>query len=76
MDPFISKWMPFPIWTAFRLADREITTTDNVRETADEYDRDSAADFALWKRRPEDGDNFGNLHGEKAVLAGISNAVL
>ena len=42
-----------------RLADREITTTDNVRETADEYDRDSAADFALWKaRRPEDGDNF------------------
>ena len=42
-----------------RLADREITTSDNVRETSDEYDRDSAADFALWKaRRPEDGENF------------------
>ena len=43
-----------------RLADREITT--NVpRESSDEYDRDSAADFALWKaRRPEDGDNFWN----------------
>jgi cysteinyl-tRNA synthetase len=42
-----------------RLADREITTSDNVRETSDEYDRDSAADFALWKaRRPEDGGKF------------------
>ena len=42
-----------------RLADREITTSNDVREISDEYDRDSAADFALWKaRRPEDGDNF------------------
>jgi len=42
-----------------RLADREITTSDVSRESSDEYDRDSAADFALWKaRRPEDGDNF------------------
>lgn len=42
-----------------RLADREITTSDNVRETSDEYDRDSAADFALWKaRKSEDGENF------------------
>ena len=42
-----------------RLADREITTSNNVREISDEYDRDSAADFALWKaRRSEDGDNF------------------
>ena len=41
-----------------RLADREITT-GTERESSDEYDRDSAADFALWKaRRPEDGDNF------------------
>jgi len=31
------------------------------RESSDEYDRDSAADFALWKaRRPEDGENFWN----------------
>ena len=44
-----------------RLADREITTSAPVRETSDEYDRDSAADFALWKaRRPEDGENFWN----------------
>lgn len=42
-----------------RLAEREITTSTAVRENSDEYDRDSAADFALWKaRRPEDGDNF------------------
>ena len=42
-----------------RLADREITTSDNVREISDEYDRDSAADFALWKaRKSEDGENF------------------
>ena len=42
-----------------RLSDREITTSDNVREISDEYDRDSAADFALWKaRKSEDGENF------------------
>jgi len=42
-----------------RLADREITTSETDRETSDEYDRDTAADFALWKaRRPEDGENF------------------
>ena len=42
-----------------RLADREIRASDASRESSDEYDRDSAADFALWKaRRPEDGDNF------------------
>ena len=44
-----------------RLADREITTSSADRESSDEYDRDSAADFALWKaRRSEDGDNFWN----------------
>ena len=42
-----------------RLADREITTSATERESSDEYDRDSAADFALWKaRRPEDGENY------------------
>lgn len=42
-----------------RLANREITTTDTNRESSDEYDRDSAADFALWKaRREEDGGNY------------------
>ncbi|MCC6356492.1 MAG: cysteine--tRNA ligase [Verrucomicrobiae bacterium] len=48
-----------------RLADRQITTgqhapaTETDREEADEYARDSAADFALWKaRKPEDGPNF------------------
>ena len=41
-----------------RLADRR-STSDTNRETSDEYDRDSAADFALWKaRRPEDGENY------------------
>lgn len=42
-----------------RLADREITTNAGERETSDEYDRGSAADFALWKaRKPEDGENY------------------
>ena len=48
-----------------RLAEREITTgraapaPSGDREDADEYARDSAADFALWKaRKPEDGPNF------------------
>jgi len=42
-----------------RLADRQITTSSADRESSDEYDRDSAADFALWKaRRPEDGENY------------------
>lgn len=41
-----------------RLAEREITTGAVDREQADEYDRASAADFALWKAaRPEDGPN-------------------
>ena len=42
-----------------RLADREITTNETSRESSDEYDRGSAADFALWKaRRVEDGENY------------------
>jgi cysteinyl-tRNA synthetase len=41
-----------------RLAEREITTGEIDREQSDEYDRASAADFALWKAaRPEDGPN-------------------
>ena len=42
-----------------RLADREITTNETSRESSDEYDRETAADFALWKaRRVEDGKNY------------------
>ncbi len=42
-----------------RLKEREITTDDVEREDSDEYDRESAADFVLWKtRREEDGPNF------------------
>jgi cysteinyl-tRNA synthetase len=42
-----------------RLQERTITTTDPGAALQDEYDRDSAADFALWKaRRPEDGPNY------------------
>ena len=41
-----------------RLAEREITTGEVDREQSDEYDRASAADFALWKAaRPDDGPN-------------------
>ncbi len=51
-----------PYGALSRLKEREITTdtTDAPEvETSDEYERDSAADFALWKaRRPADGDNF------------------
>jgi cysteinyl-tRNA synthetase len=46
-----------------RLKQREIRTqADNSageRNDADEYDRESVRDFALWKaRKPEDGDNY------------------
>lgn len=47
-----------------RLKEREIRTGNRPDEgtepvDADEYQRDSAADFALWKaRKPEDGDVF------------------
>ena len=41
-----------------RLADREITSHTIDREQNDEYSRNSAADFVLWKAsRPEDGLN-------------------
>ncbi len=34
-------------------------TSGGERNLADEYDRDTVADFALWKaRKPEDGDNY------------------
>lgn len=46
-----------------RLQDRVIatqtTTSSGELNDADEYDRESVNDFALWKaRKPEDGDNF------------------
>lgn len=42
-----------------RLQERTTTTQSAEAALRDEYDRDSAADFALWKaRRPEDGPNF------------------
>ena len=46
-----------------RLGEREISTQETTsagrRNEADEYDRESISDFALWKsRKPEDGDNF------------------
>ena len=41
-----------------RLEEREITTDAMDQEQDDEYERSSAADFALWKAaRPEDGPN-------------------
>jgi cysteinyl-tRNA synthetase len=41
-----------------RLQEREITTTSAAAQSDDEYDRESAADFALWKaHKPEDGPN-------------------
>ena len=46
-----------------RLQEREISTqqvtSSGKRNDADVYDRESVADFALWKsRKPSDGDNF------------------
>jgi len=46
-----------------RLKQRELKTqaanSAGARNDADEYDRESVSDFALWKaRKPEDGDNF------------------
>jgi cysteinyl-tRNA synthetase len=48
-----------------RLKQRELKTQDENSagelNDADEYDRESVTDFALWKsRKPEDGDNFWN----------------
>lgn len=58
----------FPAYGALsRLHERTITTPGSSRAEgqppaqalSDEYERESAADFALWKaRRPEDGPNF------------------
>lgn len=37
----------------------ELGKTANARSNADEYEKDSVADFVLWKgRRPEDGPNY------------------
>lgn len=44
-----------------RLDTRELSLgkTQEARANADEYEKDSLADFVLWKtRRPEDGENF------------------
>ncbi len=44
-----------------RLDERELELgkTQTARSNADEYEKDSISDFALWKaRRPEDGENF------------------
>lgn len=46
-----------------RVKDRELRTQEldsaGKKNLADEYDRDSASDFALWKAmKPEDGENF------------------
>ncbi len=37
----------------------DLGKTQNARADADEYEKDSIADFVLWKsRKPEDGENF------------------
>ncbi|MGJ8676630.1 MAG: cysteine--tRNA ligase [Akkermansiaceae bacterium] len=37
----------------------DLGKTQNTRADADEYEKDSIADFVLWKaRKPEDGENF------------------
>lgn len=37
----------------------EIGKTQNARSSSDEYEKDSLADFVLWKgKKPEDGENF------------------
>ncbi len=46
---------------------------ESVRIDNDEYDKDSAADFVLWKAyKPEDGENFWEeeflINGEKTIL--------
>ena len=39
--------------------DLDLGKTQNARASSDEYEKDSLADFVLWKgRKPEDGDNF------------------
>ena len=58
-----------------RLAEREITTDAVDREQDDEYERVSAADFALWKAaRPEDGPNHWTPPGVTDAPVGTSSA--
>lgn len=53
----------------------DLGKTANARSNADEYEKDSVADFVLWKsRRPEDGDNFWPSPWGKAAPAGTWNA--
>lgn len=54
------KVSSFPGYGALsRLGEREVQVGASGRQDGDEYERESASDFALWKaRRPEDGDNF------------------
>ncbi len=54
------KVASFPAYGALsRLNERSITTSAADREDSDEYQRDSPADFVLWKaRRAEDGPNY------------------
>ncbi|MDZ4816880.1 MAG: cysteine--tRNA ligase [Verrucomicrobiota bacterium] len=61
----------FPEYGALsRLKERQVTTTQHFPEPqgpedADEYIRESGADFALWKNyKPEDGDNKWELLGK------------
>ena len=56
------KISSFPEYGALsHLEERELDLgkTQNARANADEYEKDSVADFALWKaRKPEDGENY------------------
>ena len=41
------------------LEDRELKLGSSIANDSDEYERDSLADFVLWKaRKPEDGENY------------------
>lgn len=57
------KISSFPQYGKLSGLDRDNLATQNVNSagdanTADEYERDSVSDFALWKgKKPEDGDN-------------------
>ncbi len=58
------KISTFPEYGELSGLDKSSLKTQNVNSageanSADEYERDSVSDFALWKgRKPEDGDNF------------------
>jgi cysteinyl-tRNA synthetase len=55
----ISSYSDYGALSRLDTRELDLGKTQNQRANSDEYDKDSLADFVLWKgRRPEDGENY------------------